>query len=75
MVKPYPQNEFYDSGRRTNLKSAREETKPVSVPRIKEVGPSFKADNEHFRVFILDDGRCAFVIGDVSWGRGQPIPN
>ncbi len=46
----------------------------MSVPRIKEVGPSFKADDEHFRVFILDDGRCAFVIGDVSWGRGQPIP-
>jgi hypothetical protein len=46
----------------------------VSVPRIEEVGPSFKADDEHFHVFILDDGRCAFVIGDVSSIRGDSIP-
>ncbi len=46
----------------------------MSAPKIEDVGPSFKADDEHFHVFILDEGRCAFVLGRVSWGRGQVIP-
>ena len=45
----------------------------MSVPKIKDVGPSFKTTDEHFRVFVLDDGRCAFVIGEVAWGCGEPI--
>jgi hypothetical protein len=46
----------------------------VSVPRISEVGPSFKSYNEHFRVFALDDGRIAFVTGNAPWGRGELLP-
>jgi hypothetical protein len=56
------------------MQAANEEMTPVSVPRIKEVGPSFKTADEHFHVFKLDDGRYAFVIGNVSWGRRDFLP-
>jgi hypothetical protein len=49
-------------------------TPPVSVSRIEEVGPAFKTTDEHFRVFKLDDGRYAFVVGNVSWNRREFLP-
>jgi hypothetical protein len=46
---------------------------PVCVPRIEEVGPSFKTDDEHFRAYKLDDGQYAIAIGETRLGRGDFI--
>jgi hypothetical protein len=46
----------------------------MSVPRITKVGPSFETTGEHFHVFGLNDGQWAFVIGNVDWSVGDPIP-
>jgi hypothetical protein len=35
----------------------------MSIPKIKEVGPSFKADDEHFHTFIMKAGRYIFWSG------------
>ena len=56
------------------MQPSRSEETPMSVPRINEIGPSFKAGEEHFQLFRLDDHRWCLVIGTVDWGRGTPIP-
>ena len=43
----------------------------MDVERIKKIGPSFKADDEHFHVFVLNNGRCVLVTGNISWKADQ----
>ena len=56
------------------MQPSRSEETPMSVPRINEIGPSFKAGEEHFQLFRLDDHRWCLVIGTVDWGFCTPIP-